>query len=399
MELMVEEYKQTEVGLIPVDWEVKKLGSFANISSGGTPSRKVASYWDGLIPWITTSQIDSNLIKEANEFITEDGLNNSAAKIYKAGTILMAMYGQGKTRGKVAILNIDASTNQACAAISLERHVLKEFIFLNLAGRYDEIRSLSNNGNQENLNSDLIKKISIALPPTLTEQTAIATALSDADALISSLEKLIAKKRNIKQGAMQKLLEPKEGFQLRELGEVVKFIGGSQPPLSNFRNTHKEGYIRLLQIRDYKTNKYETFIPIELARKFCNKEDIMIGRYGPPVFQILRGLDGAYNVALMKAVPSKEIDKDYAYHFLKQDSLFNFVDKLSQRSSGQTGVDLQELRTYPIKLPNMTEQIRIATILSDMSDEIIQLETKLEKYRNVKLGMMQNLLTGKIRLV
>jgi len=121
-----EGYKNTEVGVIPEDWEVKELGSISTVSSGGTPNRGVASYWNGNIPWITTSQIDFNTIIEANEFITEEGLNNSAAKIYKAGTLLMAMYGQGKTRGKVSILGFDATTNQACGAISLNNDVLKE---------------------------------------------------------------------------------------------------------------------------------------------------------------------------------------------------------------------------------------------------------------------------------
>jgi len=159
-------YKQTEVGVIQCDWEVKELGSFSTVSSGGTPNRGVASYWKGNIPWITTSQIDFNTIVDANEFITEEGLNNSAAKIYKAGTLLMAMYGQGKTRGKVAILGIDATTNQTCGAVLLTKEVLREYIFCNLSSRYDEIRNLSNTGNQENLSGSLIKKVLIPLPPT-----------------------------------------------------------------------------------------------------------------------------------------------------------------------------------------------------------------------------------------
>jgi type I restriction enzyme S subunit len=235
--------------------------------------------------------------------------------------------------------------------------------------------------------------------PSKSEQTAIATALSDADALINGLEKLIAKKRLIKQGATQELLKPKKGWVTKELGEVIEFQGGSQPPLTTFISVPKEGYVRLLQIRDYKTDKYETYIPKNLARKFCNKADIMIGRYGPPIFQILRGLEGAYNVALIKAIPSKSINKEYAYYFLSQDSLFNFVEKLSQRSSGQTGVDLQQLRGYALPLPELDTQDEIATTLSDMDKEINSLERRLKKYQDVKQGMMQNLLTGKIRLV
>jgi len=148
-----------------------------------------------------------------------------------------------------------------------------------------------------------------------------------------------------------------------QLGEAVNFVGGSQPPKSTFALKALDGYVRLLQIRDYKTDRYKTYIPIEKARKFCNKNDIMIGRYGPPIFQILRGLEGAYNVALMKAVPSGSVDSNYLFYFLKQDELFQLLDGLSQRTAGQSGVDMMTLKSYPMLLPPLPEQKRIAAIL------------------------------------
>jgi type I restriction enzyme S subunit len=186
-----------------------------------------------------------------------------------------------------------------------------------------------------------------------------------------------------------------EDWEVKELGDVVTFQGGSQPALTTFIPIQKEGYIRLLQIRDYKTNKFETFIPLNLAKKFCTSNDIMIGRYGPPIFQILRGLEGAYNVALMKAIPAKEIEREFIYYFLKQDSLFSFVEKLSQRSSGQTGVDLQQLRLYPIALPTKAEQTAIANALSDADALINSHEKLIAKKHNIKQGAMQQLLKPK----
>ena len=187
------------------EWEVKKLGEIAEISSGGTPDRKEDSYWNGTIPWITTSQIDSNRITAAEEFITEIGLANSSAKKFNKNTLLMAMYGQGKTRGKVAILGIDATINQACAAISIQQNISVEYIFFNLSQRYEEIRSLSNTGNQENLNGNIIKAIPILLPPP-AEQTAIAQILADMDDAIAALVQKRAKTVALKQGMMQALL-------------------------------------------------------------------------------------------------------------------------------------------------------------------------------------------------
>lgn len=198
-------YKQTEIGLIPLDWEVKQLGEIGKVSSGGTPNRGNSSYWNGNIPWITTTQIDFNIITSAKEFITEIGLQNSSAKKYSRNTLLMAMYGQGKTRGKVAILGIDATINQACAAISLNKDVYNKYVFFYLAHNYEEIRKLSNIGNQENLNGNIIKSIFLPIPP-FSEQEAIAQVLTDMDAEIEALEQKRDKYKAIKQGMMQELL-------------------------------------------------------------------------------------------------------------------------------------------------------------------------------------------------
>lgn len=193
-----------------------------------------------------------------------------------------------------------------------------------------------------------------------------------------------------------KELHDDSGWVPSTIGDFISFSGGSQPPRSTFIFTPKDGYVRLLQIRDYKTDKFATYIPVNLAKKTCSTDDIMIGRYGPPIFQILRGLEGAYNVALIKATPKPGLDKEYAYHFLKQKRLFEFIEKLSQRSSGQTGVDLQELRRYPLPLPpTKAEQTAIATTLSDTDALITSLEKLIAKKRNIKQGTMQELLKPK----
>ena len=151
------------------EWEKTNLGEVSKVTSGGTPSRSKPNYWNGSIPWISTSLIDFNIINKAEEHITEEGLSNSSAKLFPKGTLLMAMYGQGKTRGKISILGIEASTNQACAAIIPKESVTKDFLFQNLAGRYNEIRDLSNEGGQQNLSGGIIKKITFSVP-SLPEQ-------------------------------------------------------------------------------------------------------------------------------------------------------------------------------------------------------------------------------------
>jgi type I restriction enzyme S subunit len=152
--------------------------------------------------------------------------------------------------------------------------------------------------------------------------------------------------------------------------DVCDFVGGSQPPKEVFVSEFKEGYIRLVQTRDYKTDDFPTYIPIDKAKKFCNKQDVMIGRYGPPIFQICRGIEGAYNVALMKAVPKPNILNDYLYYLLKQESIFTYVDRLSLRTGGQTGVDLYSLNQYPVLLPDLPYQQYVVNVLKSLDDKI-----------------------------
>jgi type I restriction enzyme M protein len=169
------------------------VGSVASIRSGGTPDRANAEYWGGKIPWVKTGQIDFGVITSAEEFITQAGLENSAARIVPAGTILMAMYGQGVTRGRVAILGIDAATNQACAAIEVtSAETDRDFLYWSLAGKYQELREISESrgGNQSNLNAQLIRDLEIALPD-LPIQRAIVAEIEAEQALVNANRELI----------------------------------------------------------------------------------------------------------------------------------------------------------------------------------------------------------------
>lgn len=154
------------------------------------------------------------------------------------------------------------------------------------------------------------------------------------------------------------------------IDDVCTFVGGSQPPKSTFIYEEKEGYIRLIQTRDYKTDRFITYIPEATAKKKCSAQDVMIGRYGPPIFQILRGLEGAYNVALMKACPKDVILNDYLYYLLKQKNLFLYIDSLSSRTGGQTGVDIPSLKKYPVYLPEKPYQEKVVKILKGIDDKI-----------------------------
>ncbi|CAG0989255.1 hypothetical protein PHYC_02196 [Phycisphaerales bacterium] len=193
------------------EWEQIPLGDLFETMTGGTPDRAVSEYWGGSVPWITTSLVDFNVIDSAEEFITEAGVEHSSAKRFPKNTVLVALYGQGKTRGKVAMLGIEATTNQACAAILPHPDVEPSFTFLSLCARYDEVRSLSNSGGQENLSQGLIRALPFYYPKERAEQQRIADCLGSLDAAIAAEVAALAALKVHKSGLMQGLFPSPEG--------------------------------------------------------------------------------------------------------------------------------------------------------------------------------------------
>jgi len=141
------------------------LGTVCKVSSGSTPSRSVSENYNGCIPWVKTGEVNGKRIKNTSEHISEMAMRSSRLKLYPIGTVLLAMYGQGKTRGQVGILDIPATTNQACAAIVCSDKIYPDFLFLQLKMKYQEIREMGRGGNQPNLNAGMVNDISIILPP------------------------------------------------------------------------------------------------------------------------------------------------------------------------------------------------------------------------------------------
>jgi type I restriction enzyme, S subunit len=192
------------------EWKETSIGDLFDTTSGGTPDRSKKEYWNGSIPWVTTSLVDFNVIAKADEFISEAGLKNSSAKVLPKGTVLIAMYGQGKTRGKVAVLGIAAATNQACAAILPNDEIDHRFTFASLCGRYEEMRALSNSGGQENLSQGLIRGIPFRYPLDVEEQSRIIECLSSLDVGICAESEKLESLTIHKKGLMQQLFPSSE---------------------------------------------------------------------------------------------------------------------------------------------------------------------------------------------
>lgn len=244
------------------------------------------------------------------------------------------------------------------------------------------------------------------LLPTIKEQTAIATALSDADALIQSLEKLIAKKRAIKQGTMQELLRAKEGWVEMRLGEIAEIRSGGTPSTNvpHFWNGDiawcTPTDITALNGKKYLTNTTRKIS--EQGLKYSSAEMIPVNS----IIMTTRATIGecaintipvSTNQGFKNLIPQEGINTEFLYYML-----LTKKNKLLSLCSGSTFLEISkvQLTNFPLSIINSySEQTRIASILSEMDSELMTLEKKLTKYKQIKQGMMQNLLTGRIRLI
>jgi len=379
--------------VIPDDWECKELQHYFSFISYGF-TNPMPTVFDGIY-MITANDINDGRIKfETARRTTEQAYKKllTDKSRPKKNDILLTKDG---SLGRLAIVDNEViCINQSVAVIRPNERVIPLYLKTLLESEYYQKTMIENAGGStiKHIYITVVDKMKVGLPPTKAEQTAIATALNDADVLINSLEKLIAKKRNIKQGAMQQLLKPKEGWEVKKLGEIA-FVNMGQSPLSEYYNSEGVGLPLVQGNADIENRKTIIRFYTSMITKRGKEGDIIMS-VRAPVGEIAKA---TFECCLGRGVCSITFDNDFLYHYL-----IYFEKSWAKLSTGSTfdSVNSKQVKDLEIPIPNSKEeQTRIATILSDMDAEIQALETKLEKYRNIKLGMMQNLLTGKIRLV
>jgi type I restriction enzyme S subunit len=412
-----EGFKQTEVGVIRQDWEVTELWQLADFldgqrkpikSSDREKMKGIYPYYgaSGIIDYVNNYIFDDELI-----LLGEDGENILSRNLRLAFIV----------RGKVWVNN--------------HAHVLKAKEGCSTEFLAEKLESLNyeqyNSGTaQPKITKGTCAKIKISIPPTKAEQTAIAAALSDMDALIEGVEKLLEKKRRIKQGAMQELLtgkrrvsgfESQAGFQQTEVGAIPKdwkvakldsaglFLKGRNIPKSELKS---EGISCVLYGEIY--TKYNYIVQVIYSRTSkevannafeLKKGDVLFAGSGETAEDIgkcfaYQGNERAVaggDIVILR--PNSDFDSSYLGYILNSSSSITQKYFMGQGSS-VFHIYPNSLKKLKIPLPpTLAEQTAIAAILSDMDNEIEQLETQLAKYRQLKTGMMQELLTGKKRLV
>ena len=406
--------------MVPKGWELSSIGKISDVSSGGTPSRNNEAYWNGNIPWVTTAEVQFKIIEDTVEKITEEGLANSSAKLFPAGTILMAMYGQGKTRGQVAKLGIDASTNQACAAIVLHTGYEVDFYYQFLISQYENIREMANSGGQQNLSGGIVKSIPVPVPP-LTEQKKIAKILSTWDNVISVTEKLLTNSQQQKKALMQQLLTGKKRL-LDERG--VRFSGeweytifgnlgdtytgltgktkedfGAGKPYIPYINIFKNSRIDIQNLEYVQVNDDERQSVVKYGDIFfttSSETPEEVGMSSVLLEEVSEVFLNSFCFGFRLNNFETLIPK-YARYLFRSEHVRRQISTLGQGAT-RYNLSKRQLIKLELKLPCVEEQQKIAAVLSAADAEISTLEKKLACLRDEKKALMQQLLTGKRRV-
>jgi type I restriction enzyme S subunit len=425
-------YKQTEVGVIPEDWECNKLENyFSFISYGFTNPMPVVEHG---VYMVTAADINDGVIKlDTARKTTEEAYNSllTPKSKPKRNDILLTKDG---SLGRLAIV-IDEKIciNQSVAIIRPNEKAEPLFLKLLLESPYYQKTMIENAGGStiKHIYITIVNLMYIALPKKRSEQRAIASALSDVDALLESLDRLIAKKRDIKQAAMQQLLtgkkrlpgfEKKKGYKKTELGEIpvdweVKQIGelalkvGSGITPTGGQKVYKNvgrpfirsqnvgnGILLLGDIAFIDENTHSKFpdTEIQLDDVFLNITGASIGRSAVADKRVIAG-NVNQHVCIIR-VNQLQMIPNYLNLFILSKDGQNQIDSF-QAGGNRQGLNFGQVKSIKIPSPGVDEQRAITVILTDMEAEIAALEKRREKTKSIKQAMMQELLTGKTRLV
>lgn len=433
-------FKQTEIGMIPDDWEVKELGEIAFVTKlAGFEFTAHVKYSDqGTIIALRGLNVRQGYLElEDVKYIDNSNFSKlNRSKLFK-DDLLFTYVG---TVGNVALVDKNDSYYLApnVALIRNMKQICSQYImYLLLSTSFfnSQIKTLMSITSQAALSMTNIRLFKIPLPPTLAEQQKIAKALSDVDNAISTLEKLITKKKNLKQGTMQQLLTGKkrlpgfaptvvepvettkfkqteigeipEDWEVKELHELCDLLNGDRginypkdsDMVSNgipFINAgHLQNGVIDLDNMDYISDSHYQ----KLSGAKIRINDILFCLRGSLGKNAISNFDNGAPASSLCVIRAKKINHFYLFQLINSVIFEKQIEDVNTGSS-QPNLSAKDVSNFLIPIPmDCVEQTAIANVLSSMDKEIEALNTKLEKYRNLKTGMMQQLLTGKIRLV
>lgn len=401
-------YKQTEVGVIPEDWEVTTMGQHAKFRTGpfGSTLHK-SDYTEAGVPIINPMHIfDGKIIPTRTATVTQDTAKRLSTFCLQSGDIIIARRGE---MGRCAIV-LEKHEGWICGTGSLiirsANDLCPSFLqrVLSSPNAIYAIEETSVGTTMVNLNQSVLSNLSIQLP-TLAEQTAIAAVLSDADALIQKLDQLIAKKQNIKQGAMQELLTGKRrlpGFSGEWEVKLFEEIASLRKERVDPRKSSNYCFCIELEHIGQGTGSLTGYSDVTTQSSLKSQfetGDVLFGKLRAYLRKYWRSeRSGVCSTEIWVMVPKRnEITSNFLFQIVTTN---RFIEAASVAyGTHMPRSDWNIIRKFEVAIPSIPEQTAIATVLSDMDAEIAALEQKRDKYKAVKQGMMQVLLTGKVRLV
>ena len=390
------------------EWQTVAIGEICDlVTSGGTPLTSQKEYYhNGSIPWVKTKEVNQCRLYGTENHITQLGLDNSSAKLIPENSIIIAMYGDGKTAGRVALNKVPVTTNQACCNLILNKQKANyDFVFYNLMGRYDELVSKKTGSGQQNLNGKIIKEIEIDLP-SLPEQKAIASVLSSLDDKIDLLHRqnktLEAMAETLfRQWFIEEAKEDWEEVQLKELVFVIDNRGKTPPyleeatdhPIIEVNALTKNGRaIDYSVIRKYVTKEtFDTWF-----RQYLEPLDIVLSTVGSiGSFGMFFGGGGcvAQNIIGLRA--QKKISNFFLYQWLVANT-----DEIKELDIGsvQPSIKVPHLLSLSVKIP-MAEKLELFdTQVEAWVRKILANTKQIQTLENLRDTLLPKLMSGEVRV-
>lgn len=375
------------------DWEEKKINDIATCFAGATPSTKIPEYWeDGTIQWMSSGEVNNGQIFETEKRISKLGFDKCSTKMVKPNTVVIALAGQGKTRGMVAITRTSLCTNQSLCAIETNTDICDDYLYQYLQLQYNNLRLISSgDGTRGGLNLKLIGNYSVSIP-SLSEQQKIADFLSTIDTIIEKQRATVSAWEERKKGVMQKLFSQEVRFKAddgsdfpdweeKRLEDVVEFLDEKRKPLeAGKRVAGKYPYYGASGIIDY----VEDYI--------FDEELILLSEDGANI------LDRNYRVCFL--AKGKYWVNNHAHVMkAKKGNLNYFIceeletfDYRKYNSGGaQPKLNQASCRSIVVKIPSLPEQQKIADCLSALDAVIEKQKETLEKWQELKKGLLQQM--------
>ena len=413
-------FKQTEIGMIPEDWEVKKLKEVTlQIFSGGTPNTKKEKYWNGNLLWLSSGETSQTFIRNTERKITQEGVDNSSTRLAKKEDIVVAGAGQGHTRGQPSFCLIDTYINQSVVVLRANKEQLKPlFLFYNLLSRYDELRQLSDaHSSRGSLTTKLLADMYIKLAP-LYEQEFISKILSDLDFKIELNQQMNKTLEEIGQAIFKRwfvdfefpnekgkpykssggeMVESElgkipKGWKVAKFGDYIEFVKGKKP--SEVSEIFVEGYLPQILIENL-DGKEPVFADASKLKVVQETEPIMV-MDGASSGRIEIGHQGILGSTLAKIIAKDDsLTNSYVLYFLK-----NYQKEINQNTTGTSipHTDKERIKRFLVALPNKKLLGLFDKLANNILYLIINNKREIKSSAVIRDSLLPRLMSGKIRV-